>query len=291
VAAQELIHWRPGKEEAAMNLHVRFCVVAAFCAVLPAQDQPATDALIWEEYVKWVRALPPLPVGQHANPGEVYIKSLTDRGISPSEAQRRLDRVTILRRGSPDREKFYWDHTFKLGGGPSDPLRVLLESIQKTPPGRALDPGMGRGRNGIWLASLGWDVTGYDISADALAVAQEYAKTAGVRLRTIVSSHDNFDFGENQWDLIVCAYNFMDITDPRWPRVFWRALKPKGLVVWQIFLPPGPDQAGITANKILEPWARFHLIRFDDLDPGVVDDDWAPSRSLRTIRLVVRKGP
>ena len=55
---------------------------------------------------------------------------------------------------------------------------------------------MGRGRNGIWLASAGWDVTGYDISADALEVAQAYAKQAGVKVKTTVSSHEEFDFGD-----------------------------------------------------------------------------------------------
>jgi SAM-dependent methyltransferase len=274
-----------------VNLFIRFYVVPAICGVLAAQDQTANDALIWEQYVKWVEALRPLPAGQHANPAEVYITALRDRGISPEEAKRRWDRVSAIRRGSPDRERFYWDHTFKLGGGPSDPLRVLQESIRKVPSGKVLDPGMGRGRNAIWLASLGWDVTGYDISADALDVAQAYAKKAGVNVRTIVSSHDKFDFGENQWDLIVCAYNFMEIADPKWPAVFWRALKPRGVVVWQTFLGAGSSPADINASKLLEPWRRFHLIRFEDLDPGVVDDDWAPSRSNRTIRLVVRKAP
>ena len=274
-----------------MKFFVRFCVVAISCGLELAQDQSASDVLIWEEYVKWVEALRPLPAGQHANPAEVYITALKERGISAEEAKRRWDRVSAIRRGSPDRERFYWDHTFKLGGGPSDPLRVLQEAIRNVPSGRALDPGMGRGRNAIWLASLGWNVTGYDISADALDVAQAYAKQAGVKVQTILSSHDKFDFGENQWDLIVCSYNFMDIADPKWPGVFWRALKPKGVVVWQTFLGVGASQAEIGASKLLEPWVRFHLIRFEDLDAGVVDDDWAPSRSNRTIRIVVRKAP
>ena len=178
-----------------------------------------------------------LPVGQRSNQSEcVYVKTFTDAGVPVGEAKRRWDRVTILRRGSPDREKIFWNGTFRLGGGPSDPLRLLQESVRKMPAGKALDPGMGGGRNAVWLASLGWDVTGYDISPDALSMAQANAEKAGVRIKTIESSHDKFDFGENQWDLIVCAYNFMEVTDQKWPPVIWRALKPKGVVVWQQFL-------------------------------------------------------
>ena len=272
-----------------MKLLIRLCLIVIAYGIAAAQPATIADAVIWEEYVKWVEALPALPPGQHLNGGEVYMRAQTDRGVSAAEAKRRWDRITVIRRGSPDREKIFWDHAFKLGGGPSDPLRLLQESIGKVRPGKALDPGMGRGRNGIWLASMGWEVTGYDISADALNVAQAYADKAGVKIKTVISSHEKFDFGESQYDLIVCAYNFMDVADPKWPPIFWRTLKPKGIAVWQTILPP--DQATLGADKILDGWKRFHLIRFDDLDAGVVDDDWGPSRNLRTIRLVVRKEP
>ena len=40
-------------------------------------------------------------------------------------------------------------------------------------------------------------------------------------------------------------------------------------------------------------WARFHLVRFEDLGAGLVDDDWDSTgpRPIRDIRLVVRKQP
>jgi len=236
-------------------------------------------------------SLQPLSPGQHANPSDVYIRTLTERGVPADEAKRRWARISgTLRRGSPDREKIFWNGGFKLGVGPSYPLRLLQEAVRKLPTGKALDAGMGRGRNAIWLASLGWDVTGYDISPDALSVAQTYAEAAGVKIKTIESSHDQFDFGESQWDLIVCAYNFMDLADPKWPPILWRSLKSGGLVVTQA---TATDSVKFSSRTILDVWERFHLLRFEDLDPGVVDDDWnatAP-RPIRTVRLVVRKQP
>jgi 2-polyprenyl-3-methyl-5-hydroxy-6-metoxy-1,4-benzoquinol methylase len=36
--------------------------------------------------------------------------------------------------------------------------------VEARKPGRALDIGMGQGRNSVFLALKGWDVTGFDIS-------------------------------------------------------------------------------------------------------------------------------
>jgi 2-polyprenyl-3-methyl-5-hydroxy-6-metoxy-1,4-benzoquinol methylase len=143
---------------------------------------------------------------------------------------------------------------------------------------------MGRGRNAIYLAGTGWDVTGYDIAQDALAVAQADAAAAKVSLKTSVSKHEDFDFGENQYDLIVCLYNFMRPSEPQWPGKFYRALRPGGLVVFQTSWGRDADLA-----QLMNLWSRFHILRYEDLDAGVVTDDWSPSRTNPTVRLVLRK--
>src|SRR2546426_936208 len=42
------------------------------------------------------------------------------------------------------------------------PNAFLVEMARQRKPGRALDVGMGQGRNSIFLAQQGWDVTGFD---------------------------------------------------------------------------------------------------------------------------------
>jgi hypothetical protein len=53
------------------------------------------------------------------------------------------------------------------------------------------------------------------------------------------------------------------------------------------------SDAGVkfSSKTILDGWARFHLVRFEDLGAGLVDDDWDSTgpRQIRLIRLVVRK--
>lgn len=51
------------------------------------------------------------------------------------------------------------------------PSEFLVEVASELPAGRALDIACGAGRDAVWLASLGWRVTGLDILPDALALA------------------------------------------------------------------------------------------------------------------------
>jgi hypothetical protein len=97
-----------------------------------------------------------------------YVDALVAEGTSPDEALRRSQRVNVLRRGNLDRERIYWNAVFKLGGGPTGPLRLLQEATRKVKPGRSLDAGMGSGRNAIFLAENGWDSFGFDMSEEGV---------------------------------------------------------------------------------------------------------------------------
>ena len=41
----------------------------------------------------------------------------------------------------------------------AEPNVFLVEEVRDLPPGRALDLACGEGRNAVWLARLGWQVT------------------------------------------------------------------------------------------------------------------------------------
>jgi 2-polyprenyl-3-methyl-5-hydroxy-6-metoxy-1,4-benzoquinol methylase len=62
-------------------------------------------------------------------------------------------------------------------------------------PGRALEMGMGDGRNIIFLAQRGWDVTGSDLAEVSVAKAKKRAGDVGVKINALVQDADKFDFG------------------------------------------------------------------------------------------------
>ena len=66
----------------------------------------------------------------------------------------------------------------------TNPNAFLVEMIKNCKSGTAVDVGMGRGCNAVWLAQQGWDVTGFDPVAIAVALANQAAEKLGVHLKT-----------------------------------------------------------------------------------------------------------
>lgn len=93
--------------------------------------------------------------------------------------------------------------------------------------GRALDVGMGQGRNAIWLATQGWQFTGFDPATDAVAVSVAEAKRAGVPLTAVVQTDDAFQRGRGHWDLILLSY--VDVRSHAKRAI--EALAPNGVVI------------------------------------------------------------
>src|SRR5258708_2411075 len=90
----------------------------------------------------------------------------------------------------------------------SDPNAFMVRMITGRKPGRALDVAMGQGRNALWLALQGWTVSGFDISPVAIGEAKRQAAERGLRLETFVTPYEEFDWGKEQWDLVVFSYFF-----------------------------------------------------------------------------------
>jgi 2-polyprenyl-3-methyl-5-hydroxy-6-metoxy-1,4-benzoquinol methylase len=147
-------------------------------------------------------------------------------------------------------ESEYWSGFFR---GNTDenfnrkPNPLLVWSVTRLPPGKALDVGVGQGRNAIYLAKRGWDVTGIDRAEGALAVSRQYAKEQGVRITPVLQSAEEFDWGHNRWDLIVMVY-FLGVRENA--AKVRESLKPEGLVVIEAFIAePGKPSGGVVFQR------------------------------------------
>jgi SAM-dependent methyltransferase len=58
----------------------------------------------------------------------------------------------------------------------AEPNRFVAELVADLPPGRAIDLAAGEGRNGLWLAGLGWTVTAVDFSEVGLDKGRRLAE-------------------------------------------------------------------------------------------------------------------
>ncbi len=170
---------------------------------------------------------------------------------------------------------------------PRSPNKFLVEMTRGLKPGQALDVGMGQGRNSIYLAKQGWDVTGFDASREGIRLARAEAARLGIKLSALVTTFNRFDFGENRWDLIVLTY---EPTGAIAPRVL-RALRPGGMVVvedrhtdtkrvW-------PEGGLLGDNELLSLFPGLRVIRYED--EWAVPDWQAMRLKERLVRLCAVK--
>jgi len=87
------------------------------------------------------------------------------------------------------------------GNGPDKQLVELVES-GRTPPCRAIDLGCGAGRNAVFLAQHGFDVTGVDFASAGIAKARQKAEAAGVRVEFTVDDLTNLQRVKGTFDFL-----------------------------------------------------------------------------------------
>jgi tellurite methyltransferase len=89
------------------------------------------------------------------------------------------------------------------------PTPLLIETAEKLAPGNALDVACGTGRNAIWLADRGWQVTAVDGARPAIEILNQRAEERGLPIATRVADLEDKDFRIEPaaWDLILkCFY-------------------------------------------------------------------------------------
>ncbi len=107
------------------------------------------------------------------------------------------------------------------------------QEVAGLPPERALDLACGEGRNSIWLAARGWQVTGVDFSTAALAKAETLARGHHPSLAVDWQCADATDFqSSTSFDLALLAY--VQLPPPerlKAIRSAWNCLAPDGTLL------------------------------------------------------------
>ena len=142
----------------------------------------------------------------------------------------------------------------------------MAENVALLPKGRLLDVAMGNGRNAIFLATMGFDVEGVDISPEAVNSALIMARRVGVSIKARVADLDAHYYIEaGAYDVIIC-FNYLQrsliqqIKD---------GLRKGGMVVYETFLvdqaqwgkPKNPDYL-LKHNELLNMFRDFRCLRY-----------------------------
>jgi SAM-dependent methyltransferase len=105
----------------------------------------------------------------------------------------------------PEFDRTKWDAKYADPEFAARAPSAVLLSLEKFLPrqGRAIDVAGGAGRNAIWLAQRGLDVTIADVSVVGLALAEQRASEAGVPIHTLCTDLEEKPFPPGPWDLIL----------------------------------------------------------------------------------------
>ena len=131
-----------------------------------------------------------------------------------------------------------WDERYSEPGYAygTAPNEFLVSVAKRLPRGKVLSLAEGEGRNAVYLASLGFEVTGVDGSAVGLRKAQALAAAHGVAITTILADLGTFRIEAGEWDAILACFCHLP-SSIRGPlhRAAVRGLKPGGAFVLEAF--------------------------------------------------------
>jgi SAM-dependent methyltransferase len=146
--------------------------------------------------------------------------------------------------------RYFWDAPWDTGISPPE----LIEFIQNSKPGRALDLGAGTGTNIITLARAGWEAVGIEYAIAAVIIARQKIKRAGVDAKILFHNVTDLDFKTRDFDLVVdigCFHSLNPAKRMQYRKNLYRALKPGGIYLLYSFLIDGiENQTGICEVEI-----------------------------------------
>ena len=260
-------------------------LIAAFMLLGTAQAQPQpSDEAIWQQFLEWLPSAPPT---DGATPMiNQYRSRLVSNGASTTEADRERDIIRRMMVERPDGWRIMFNNIYSSStpGFVTQPNALLISTVESRKPGRALDVGMCQGRNAVFLAMKGWDATGFDISEVGLAVARKNAERAGVKLNAIRETDEAFNYGSDQWDLIVYMYEPFPVASAAYVERLRKSMKAGGIIVIESFGENAPT--AIDPGQLLAAFKDFRVVHFEDT---IAMPDWGARTERRVVRMVAEK--
>jgi len=179
-----------------------------------------------------------------------------------------------------------WDERYRQGRTmPDEPAALLVENLSLLPKGgKALDIAMGTGRNALYLVSLGFRVTGVDVSAVAVDKCREKAERLGLPIEALVADLERSPLPSNEYDLIV---NFYYLQRSLTAQIV-AALRTGGVLVFESFTidqlqfgwgPKSPDHL-LRPGELREMFAEMEPLLYHE---GVIQGDRGPKAVARLI--------
>ena len=163
----------------------------------------------------------------------------------------------------------------------TEPNAFLKSVVKNILPGQVLSIGEGEGRNAVFLAEQGYEVTAIDLSPIGLEKAKKLADSRDVGLQTIVADIASFDFGENLWNGIISIFCHLppDVRQMVHQKIK-TGLKPGGVFIVEAYTPDqipfgtgGPkDLRMMMSLEILQnDFDNFEFVHAQEIKRNIVE--------------------
>lgn len=133
-----------------------------------------------------------------------------------------------------------WDERFSEPGYAygTEPNGFLASVADRIPRGRVLCLAEGEGRNAVFLAGLGYEVTAVDTSTVGLTKAEALALDRGVSIETVNADLTDYPIEDGAWQGIVSIYcHLPPVVRAALHERCLRGLSPGGVFVLEGFTP------------------------------------------------------
>lgn len=164
----------------------------------------------------------------------------------------------------------------------------------------ALSVADGEGRNSVWLAEQGLEVTAFDFSPNGVEKARKLAASRGVRVRYDLASVYDWNWPAAGFDVVAAI--FVQFADPPMRRFLFermaRALKPGGLVLIEGYTPKqlqygtgGPKQVDqlYTEALLRSEFAGFEVLELREYEAEL--DEGSRHRGMSAVIDFVARKP
>ena len=122
----------------------------------------------------------------------------------------------------------------------------------------------------------------------------ETSGKAGVKIKTVLSGYQEFDFGVDRWDLIAMSYAFVPVRRAAFVKRVTDSLRPGGVLAFEHYLYAGEqwqrDAAGMTGvaapNELLKIFGNLRILRYEETEAA---PDFGTGEAAPIVRLLARK--
>ena len=173
-------------------------------------------------------------------------------------------------------EKWYEGEDYYWGLEPGDFLEELIRLCPPAEGCKVLDIGCGEGKDAVYMAQQGYDVTAFDLTENGIRKTRLLAEKRGVRINAYVDDINTFEVDE-QFDIIYSTGTIQYLFDEN-KKGFFEKLekitKPGGIVFINVFveksfleLPPDWDKEEKMwkSGELFTYFADWKMERIDEV--------------------------